>query len=416
MNREIPAPVQFNTDEESSAAVPLLAEMKDTVILILQVFAGTRSIHQYLPSPGDLPRSTFFAGALTDPEHLQFALKGCLAAGGCYVIYNAVAWPGISTAVTTCLLTALTTIGASRQREILRLTGAIVGGFLFGMGSQVFILPYLDSIAGFTVLFTLVTILSSWFMTASPRLSYFGVQVALAFYLINLQEFKIQISLAVARDRVVGVLLGLFMMWLVFDQLWGAPASVEMRRLFISSLRLLAQLAREPTTTDVREAMTNSYALRERINAQFDQARALADGVLFEFGSSRRRDLEVRDRIRQWQPQLRALFLMRVASFKYRLQLPGFELPEAVRVCQREYDERSAQTLDDVADAIEGKPTGVKLSAQDSLKLLERLLQECRGAESQRFPAIHVESFVRLLRGIDGLTASLGEEIVAEFP
>src|SRR5262249_52373163 len=144
-------------------------------------------------------------------------------------------------AVTTCLLTALSTIGASHQKQILRITGAIAGGLLIGMGSQIFILPNLDSIAGFTVLFALVTGLSSWFLTSSPRLSYFGLQVALAFYLINLQEFKIQTSLEVARDRVIGIMLGLSMMWLVFDQLWGAPAAVEMKRSFISNLRLLAQ-------------------------------------------------------------------------------------------------------------------------------------------------------------------------------
>ena len=144
--------------------------MENTVILIPQVFAGTRSIHGYQPSHGDIPESTFFAGALADPEHFRFALKGCLAAGGCYVIYNAVAWPGISTAVTTCLLTALTTIGTSHQKQILRLTGAIVGGFVFGMGSQVFILPDLDSVAGFTLIFAFVTVFASWFMTSSPRL------------------------------------------------------------------------------------------------------------------------------------------------------------------------------------------------------------------------------------------------------
>jgi len=31
----------------------------------------------------------------------QFALKGCLTAGLCYIVYNEVDWPGISTAVTT---------------------------------------------------------------------------------------------------------------------------------------------------------------------------------------------------------------------------------------------------------------------------------------------------------------------------
>jgi len=65
----------------------------------------------------------------------------------------------------------------------------MVGGFVLGMGAQIFILPYVDSIAGFTVLFIFVTALAWWFMTSSPRLSYFGVQVALAFYLVNVQEF-----------------------------------------------------------------------------------------------------------------------------------------------------------------------------------------------------------------------------------
>ena len=38
-------------------------------------------------------------------------------------------------------------------------------------------------------------------MTSSPRLSYFGLQMALAFYLINLQEFKIQTSLERSEEH-----------------------------------------------------------------------------------------------------------------------------------------------------------------------------------------------------------------------
>jgi len=150
-------------------------------------------------------------------------VKGCLTAGLCYIIYNGLDWPGISTAVTTCFLTALSSVGSSRQKQVLRISGALVGGFVIGMGSQIFILPYVDSIAGFTILFVLVTAFASWFMTSSPRLSYFGVQIAVAFYLIHLNSFAIEPSLSIARDRVVGILLGLIMMWLVFDQLWEHP-------------------------------------------------------------------------------------------------------------------------------------------------------------------------------------------------
>jgi multidrug resistance protein MdtO len=416
MNRRIPGSIQFNTDDEPSRSVPLLREMESIVTLIPQVFAGSRSIDEYLPPSDDIPRSKLVApNALADSEHLKFALKGCFAASICYIIYNSIAWPGISTAVTTCLLTGLSTIGASRQKQILRLAGALVGGILIGMGSQIFILPHVDSIAGFTVLFILVTALASWFLTSSPRLSYFGLQAALAFYLINLQEFALQTSLSVARDRVVGVLLGLFMMWLVFDQLWSAPAGVEMKRAFISALRLLAQLAREPVSRDIRVAIKRSHTLRETINTQFDKVRSLADGVLFEFGPSRQQDLALRDRIRRWQPQLRALFLMRIASLKYRLQLPGLELPEAVRLSQQAYDDRSARMLEDMADRIEGNARQVGRMSEDSFEHLEQTVQACCAEEPQQLPAVRVESLLALLRGIDGLTISLAEEIATEF-
>jgi multidrug resistance protein MdtO len=205
-------------------------------------------------------------------------------------------------------------------------------------------------------------------------------------------------------------------MWFVFDRLWASPAGVEMKRVFVSSFRLVAQLAKEPLSNGIRLAIKNSFALRETINAHFDKVRSLADGVLFEFGPSRRRDLEMRERIRQWQPQLRALFLMRIASLKYRLQLPGFELPEAVCAYQREYDERSAQILEDMADAIEGKRIDARLTAEDAAELLRRVLEECCGPESQRLPAVRVDSFIILLREIDQLTALLAKEIEMEFP
>jgi multidrug resistance protein MdtO len=412
-------PRQTETHSESSAptAVPLLREMEVTVSLIPGIFVGSQSPSAYTPpASGHEPRATpFRADALSNSEHFKFALKGGLAASLCYIIYSLLDWHGLNTAITTCFLTALTTIGSSRQKQVLRIAGAIVGGVVLGIGAQIFILPHLESIADFTVLFLVATFISAWFATSSARLSYFGVQIAIAFYLINLQEFKMQTSLVVARDRVIGILLGLSIMWLVFDQIWGAPAGLEMKRAFVSSFRLLAQLAREPLSKDVRVAIKDSFALRERINGHFDQVRALADGVLFEFGPSRGRDLAARGRIRQWQPKLRTLFLLRIASLKYRLQLPGFELPEAVRAYQREYDERSAQILEEMADAIEGKPAEVKVTAPDTAESLARTLEECCSPESQRLPAVRVDSFITLLREIDQLTASLAKAIEMEF-
>jgi multidrug resistance protein MdtO len=201
-------------------SIPLLREMERTVMMIPEVFTGSQSLDAYAPPPPGqaAPAAFFVPDAFTNPQHVKFALRGCLAASLCYIIYTALDWPEISTSITTCFLTALTTVGASRQKQVLRFAGAIAGGAI-GMAAQVWILPYLDSIFGFTLLFLAVTAAAAWIITSGPRLSYFGVQLAVAFYLINLQEFKIQTSLTVARDRVAGILLGLSMMWLVFDQL-----------------------------------------------------------------------------------------------------------------------------------------------------------------------------------------------------
>jgi len=411
MSGTVPRSIGLSVEGEALPGVPLLGEIERTVSLIRAVLSGAQSAtNDALPGFYDRGQAApLVPGALSDPEHVKFALRGCLAAGLCYIIYNALFWPGISTAITTCLLTALTTIGASHQKQFLRFAGAILGGLVIGIGSQVFILPNIDSIGGFTVLFIAVAVLSAWIATSSPRLSYLGAQIVAAFCLINLQEFKFQTSLAVARDRVVGILLGLFMMWLVFDFLWSAPAGVAMKRAFVSGLRLLAQLAREPMSQDIRVASERSYALRETIHTQFDTVRSLADGVLFEFGPSRQQDLALRNRIRQWQPQLRALFLMRIASLKYRLQLPGFELPESVRIWQRQYDDHSADILSDMAERIEGKaleirpiPPGFAASALPHLT---------DGGSIEQ-----VSSFRALIGGIERLTSDVAEQVARDYP
>jgi len=411
LKRRTPGPVQLDNDGQSASLVPLLAEMEHTVTLIPQAFANSQTIQEYLPSAeGTRQRTLLAPDAFANPEHPRFALKGCLAASLCYVIYNTIAWPGISTAVTTCLLTALSTTGSSRQKQVLRITGAIVGGFLLGMGSQIFILPYVDSIAGFVVLFAAATILSAWFLTSGPRLSYFGIQVALAFYLVNAGEFKMQTSLAVARDRVVGILLGLFIMWLVFDQLWGAPAGVEMRKRFISNLRLLAQFAREPLLQDLKSARARSLVLGETINSNLDRVRALADGVLFEFGPSREQDLVLRDRIRRWQPTLRTLFITRVALWKYRAQLPGFELPKEMQQAEQEFDNHLAAALDGMADRLDG-------SGPAPIDDWENTYTQLEEAGRKSFPnqphhlAPQIQSFFFLSRRIADLADTLEKEI-----
>jgi multidrug resistance protein MdtO len=402
--KTIPPSIQSASAGEQIRSVPLLSEIESIVSQLEAVFTGSHAvrIHAYSTLRADRASMLFIAGALSTNENLKFALRGCLATTLCYLTYNALAWPDISTSVTTCFVTAMTTIGASRQKQVLRLAGALVGGVVLGIGTQVFILPHLDSIAEFTVLFLAVTIPAAWIMTSSPRLSYFGTQIAVGFYLINLQEFKFQTSLEVARDRVIGIVLGLSMMWLAFDHLWAVPAIVEMKRVFISAIRSVAQFMREPRPGELQAEVERMFALRENINSQFDQVRAQADAVLFEFGSSRQHGLALRSRILACTPQLRTLFVIQTVLVKYRFRLPGFELPDTIHSALREFDERVASKMESIADRIEGKTPAQQIDLSESRDRLEEAIR----TDSQG----RLQTLSSLLRTAVGLITSLDQD------
>jgi multidrug resistance protein MdtO len=388
---------------------PLLAELETTVSLIPEAFTNPETYAPFALRPaGDGASRWFRPDALSNPDHVTFALKGCLAATLCYALYTAVKWPEISTAAVTCVVTALTTIGASRQKQALRMGGAIAGAAI-AIAAQVFILPHVDSIAGFTVLFVAVTTGAVWIATSTPRLSYFGTQLAVAFYVVHLQEFSMQTSLAVARDRVVGILLGLFVMWIVFDRLWGSSAAVGMKREFISALRLLAQLVREPLAKDTRLAVDRIRALRETINSGFDRVRAFADGVLFEFGPTREADLAWRRGLLAWQPRLQLVFLTRVTLLKYRLGLPGFQLPAPLAAAQSEFDRELAKRIDGIADRLEGRRSQSDDGLERSLVRLEAV-SRIQADTRHDWPG-SVHTVLPLSRRIESLTASLDEDV-----
>ena len=201
-------------------------------------------------------------------------------------------------------------------------------------------------------------------------------------------------------------------MWLVFDEIWGAPAGAQMKKTFISGLRLLAQFTREPLSKDVTTAMERNFALRETINGTFDQVRALADGVLLEFGPSRGGDIALRDQIRAWQGKLRTLFITRTALWKYRMRLPGFKLPDAVMSAQTEFDNEVANTLENMADCLEGNANAPQASstlgkAFDHLQMTTLVTNQA----SHTPRTAELDTFVMLCSNTEQLITSLSGEL-----
>jgi multidrug resistance protein MdtO len=371
--REIKRPLQ-----EVPSQLPFLQTMESTVALIPKAFSGSESVNTLVPAPLDEegPTPLFAADAFSNPAHVQFALRGTLAAMVCYVTYTAIDWPGLSTSVVTCLITALSTIGSSRQKQVLRLTGTFIGGVIFGMGAQIFVLPYVDSITGFTVLFAVVIAISAWVSTASARLSYLGVQIALAFCLIHLQEFAIQTSLSVARDRIFGVLLALVSMAIFFDLLWVRNAVGEMQAVFAHNLELFAELAEQLLKEDHIKAIRRIRQLRDQLNDGFQAVTAQADAVLLDFSPSRQQKLQVRKNILRWQPAIRTLLQVQVTAAQYLTRNPLASLPAPIAQAGTGFERDVAYVMRAMASEVEEKPVDMVPDLRQSAATVQQEIRK----------------------------------------
>ena len=314
-------PCETSLEPRPSPDTPLLSELESMVSLMPSIFSDEHAADPTLEAIEDPPDASriFIPDAFSNPDHLRYILGGTLAAMLCYVFYVSLDWRNLSTSVTTCVLTALTTVGSSRQKQVLRIAGFVIGGVIAGIGAQIFILPAIDSIGGFTVLFAIVTAIAAWIATSSSRLSYAGVQIAFSFYLIHLSDFSIQTNLTLPRDRVLGVLLGVTMMWLVFERAFPRSAADGMVRIFVANLRLLADLVSYTPRADDPASILKIRRQREEIYRRFGEVNAQADAVPFETGPARPGDMAARDRIRRWQAFLRSFYLLEAPLIQFRI-------------------------------------------------------------------------------------------------
>lgn len=226
-------------------------------------------------------------GAFTDKATIAFALKLSLCATVCYVFYNAVDWPGISTSVTTVLIAGLSTTGAIKQRLIFRLLGSIIGGLILGLGATAFLFPHMDSITSLTILVASIAFLSAWW-AAGRQFNYIGLQIAFSFYLVAFEGSSAPTNLAPPRDRLIGILVALVVMAIVFDLLWPVRTVTAMRRSLASVLTAVADLLRLVNAGgDHKTLLHKADALRDRTGKTIAALRSLDDVVAYDFGTDR---------------------------------------------------------------------------------------------------------------------------------
>jgi multidrug resistance protein MdtO len=268
-------PVEAPSIVASGAAQPLADAVSHTLRMIAEELAQ--------PSPAATPakarnaarspRRMLAADAFSSPVHVRFALKLTMAVMVCYFIENIVDWSSIGTCVPTCFVVALGTIGETLHKATLRIVGALIGAGL-GLGAVLLLMPLMTSLGDLFLLLAPVTLLAAWIACGSDRISYAGMQIGLAFYLVVLHGTGPTIDMDTARDRVMGILLGNIVIFVVFTTIWPVSVADVVRTNVAKALGQLAALLGLAVDDEV------SQAARSAANTAFGQAIGQAHALL----------------------------------------------------------------------------------------------------------------------------------------
>jgi multidrug resistance protein MdtO len=203
----------------------------------------------------------FLPDAITNPDHVYYALKTTAAAMLCYTIYLLLDWPGIHTCFITCYIVSLGTTAETIEKLTLRISGALVGAG-FGIAVIVFLLPQLTSIGSLMIVVFVAGLVCAWMAAGSPRISYVGYQMAFAFFLCVIQGPNPAFDLTIARDRLIGIMLGNVVSYLIFTNIWPVsvirridPGLVSLLRRLVDLTNATSRAQRDSLATDAAGAM-----------------------------------------------------------------------------------------------------------------------------------------------------------------
>jgi multidrug resistance protein MdtO len=218
----------------SPAAAEILADLKEA----LARFTAAPLPDLPAPAPEKAKGGFFLPDAFTNPEHVHYALRTTVAAMLCYITFTLLDWPGIHTCLITCYIVSLGTTGETVEKLTLRILGCLLGAAA-GIAAIVFLIPNFTSIGALMVIVFVAALVSGWVAAGSPRIAYAGFQIAFAFFLCAIQGSAPAFDMTVARDRVIGILFGNLVVYLLFSNLW--PVTVT-RRIDTGIVTLLRRL------------------------------------------------------------------------------------------------------------------------------------------------------------------------------
>jgi multidrug resistance protein MdtO len=249
-----PVDIEFEEGAEREAslsprAAEVFAAFRETVISFAEVTLHTQPEAKAVPDawsqkPAKKSGAFFLPDAFTNPEHVRYALKTTAAAMFCYVLYSLLDWPGIHTCLITCYIVSLGTTAETVEKLTLRILGCLIGAAA-GIAAIIYLIPSVTSIGALMAVVFLGAFASAWIAAGSPRIAYAGFQIAFAFFLCVIQGSGPSFDMTIARDRVIGILLGNFVVFVLFANIWPVSVGKHIDPAIAALLRRLGSLLME---------------------------------------------------------------------------------------------------------------------------------------------------------------------------
>jgi hypothetical protein len=121
--------------------------------------------------------------------------------------------------------------------------------------------------------------LAAWVAFGSERISYMGLQIALAFDLGVLQDYGPPTKIDPIRDRFIGIILGVCIISIVFALVWPESAQSFLREKLAGCLRSMARLLGLERTPDSK---AQRQQLELEISSRLSEANAYEEQAAFE--------------------------------------------------------------------------------------------------------------------------------------
>ena len=273
-----PIKIAWQPPSTERAFTPLEADIIADIEDAITGFAESSPPDPPKPEKPKQSDGFFMPDAFTNPEHVYYAIKTTLAAMFCYILYSLLDWPGIHTCFITVYIISLSTTAETVEKLTLRILGCLAGAAA-GYGAIVFLLPYLNSIGTLMILVFVGALPAAYVAGCSPRISYAGFQFAFAFFLCVAQGSSPAFDLTIARDRVIGILLGNMIVFLLFTSLWPVSVGKRIDPAISALLRRLGALMTESNRQNRRALSSEAQSALAAIETDIELADYEPEGV-----------------------------------------------------------------------------------------------------------------------------------------